>query len=322
MRISGMGMKSVFIQIPSYRDLELQKTIVDAVYQSSGENYLHFGVHNCYLTDDEMQLDYPKFENAKVSQVNSLAPQNIGLQLSRKIANNFYDEEDFYLQIDSHMRFVKNWDKHLIDAFSMYQYFGINKPLITQYPSTYSYDAHMNERYVPSREVRNIDYHPTRISFHENKLQFSNIRIPSQTAMSMNKHCAFTASVSGGFIFTEGSFHQITPNPKIAFWGEEPLIAARAFTSGFDLVVPHMDIVWHLYASGQEQQYVRRHHAWQDFPEIWPKLDSDSKAEYFRIMTQREIGRYALGSERSLDDFEQFAGLDFRTGKVTQIDLR
>lgn len=315
-------MNSIFIQIPSYRDLELQKTIIDAVEQSSGKTYLHFGVHNCYMTDEEIQFDYPEFKNAKVSQVNSLAPQNIGLQLSRKIANNFYDGEDFYLQIDSHMRFIKNWDQHLIDLFLMYKYFGIKKPLITQYPSAYSYDKNMKEKYVPSREAKNNDYYPTRISFHENKLQFLNTRIPTQTAMSVNRYCAFTASVSGGFIFTEGSFNEITPNPKIAFWGEEPLIAARAFTNGFDLVVAHMDIVWHLYASGQDQKYVRRHHAWRDFPEIWPKLDADSKMEYFRIMTEREIGRYALGSERSLDDYEQFAGLDFRTGEVTQIDLK
>lgn len=322
MLLCGLGMKSVFIQIPAYRDLELQKTIIDAVQQSSGETHLHFGVHNCYLTEDEMHLKYPEFSNAKISQVNSLAPQNIGLQLSRKIANNFYDGEDFYLQIDSHMRFVKNWDKHLMDIFYLYKHLGINKPLITQYPSAYSYDAEMNEKYVPSREAVNIAYNPTRISFHENKLQFSNTRIPTQTAVSVEKHCAFTASVSGGFIFTEGSFYQITPNPRIAFWGEEPLIAARAFTNGFDLVVPHMDIAWHLYTSNQNQKYIRRHHAWRDFPDIWPKLDLDSKTEYFRIMTEREIGRYALGSERSLDDFEQFAGLDFRTGKITQIDLR
>lgn len=315
-------MSSIFVQIPVYRDLELQKTVNDAIFQSSGEVRLNFGIHNCYLLDEEVPVNYVEAEHVKISEGNSLAPSNIGLQLSRKIANDFYDGEDYYIQIDSHTRFMPGWDKYLISVIRFYKELGINKPLVTQYPATYSYGEDMKELYSPSREVAPVDYWPTRIGFNEIPEQFANSRIPSQTAMAMDKGCGFTASVSGGFIFADGSFSEITPNPKIAFWGEEPLIAIRAFTHGFDLVVPFRDVLWHLYASGKDFKYVRRHHTWKDFPDIWTALDSQSKIEYFRIVTEREIGPYALGSSRSLDDYEQFAGLDFRTGRVTQIDLR
>lgn len=315
-------MKSIFVQIPAYRDLELEKTVRDAVIQSSGEVYINFGIHNCYLLDEEIPKEYFMLSHTRVSYVNSLAPDNIGLQLSRNIANNFYSDEDYYIQIDSHTRFMPNWDTYLIKVIELYKNLEISKPLITQYPATYSYDDSMVESYVPARGVEPTNYWPTRIGFHEFPENFMNTRIPSQTATSVDIGCGFTASVSGGFIFADGSFSEITPNPKIAFWGEEPLIAARAFTHGFDLVMPFRDVLWHLYISGREFKYVRRHHAWMDFPDIWGKLDSESKTEYFRIMTQREIGPYALGSVRSLDEYEQFAGLDFRTGEVTQIDLR
>ena len=132
-------MSSIFIQIPSYRDFELNKTIADAVNMASGTNFLSFGVHNCVLFDDEIEVknDYPNWVEIKLET--SIAPKNIGLQQSRYIANEFYDGEEYYLQIDSHMRFAKNWDTALIDGISKYQEMGISKPLITQYPPAYSY---------------------------------------------------------------------------------------------------------------------------------------------------------------------------------------
>jgi hypothetical protein len=315
-------MKSIFIQIPSYRDLELPKTIQDCIDMSSGQVHLHIGVHNCFLLEDEVDFVYPTAPHVRISHLESRAPENIGLQLSRKLANDFYDGETYYFQIDSHTRFMRNWDKSLIETIELYKSVGISKPLITQYPATYEYTEEMVERFSPSRDVENKNYYPTRISFHENVENFAITRIPSQTAMSVDQWCSFTASISGGFVFVDGEFSEITPNPKIAFWGEEPLIAARAFTHGFDLVTPFHDTIWHLYASGRPFEYVRRHHAWKDFPELWPEIDRQSKAEYFRIMTEAEVGPYALGSARTLREYEEFAGLDFKTGKVTQIDLR
>lgn len=315
-------MKSVFIQIPAYRDLELLKTVQDCIRMSSGRTFLHFGIHNCFLLDEEVIFEYPSARNVKVSNIDSRAPENVGLQLSRKIANSFYSGEDYYFQLDSHMRFVQDWDSILIDSSKIYSSLGIKKPLITQYPSVYRYNKEFEEEFIPDRNIPVKDFSPTRIWFNERPEQFSQSRIPSQTAMSVDRWCGFTGSVSGGFIFTDGSFYEITPNEKIAFWGEEPLIAARAFTHGFDLLTPFCDIVWHLYVAEQTIEYSRRHHVWQDFPDIWSKMEYDSKIEYFRIMTEREVGPYALGSTRTLDEYEQFAGLDFRTGKITQIDLR
>ena len=315
-------MKSIFVQIPAYRDLELIRTVSDCIAQSSGTLQINFGIHNCFLLNEEVDFDYPTQKWVDIRHMNSRAPENIGLQLSRKIANDFYRGEDYYFQIDSHTRFMKDWDVSLTKTINLYRAMGITKPLITQYPASYEYLEDMTERLSPSRDIENINFYPTRIGFHENIEQFTTTRIPSQTAMSVSPWCSYTASISGGFVFAEGDFASITPNPKIAFWGEEPLIAMRSFTNGFDLVTPFHETIWHLYAAGRPFQYVRRHHAWNDFPDIWPELDRQSKAEYFRIVTQREIGPFALGSVRSLDQYEEFAGLDFRTGKVTQIDLR
>ncbi len=304
-------MSSIFIQIPSYRDFEINKTIASAVNNASGKHILHFGVHQCLLFDSEISINknYPGW--ATVDSISSIAPENIGLQKSRYIANQFYKNEDYYFQIDAHMRFVEDWDLKAIEIINWYVDLGIDKPLITAYPSAYWYlDDGINEHHT--------EYYPTKILFIQDLNKFKETLIPLNTAYPTNEFCGYTASVSGGCIFTLGSFAQIKPNQKIAFWGEEPLIAARAFTHGFDLVTSPKHLVSHLYASDQPFEKMRRHHVWNDFPKIWKEMESVSKQEYKSIFTDRRVGIDALGTARTLGEYEQFAGLDFKTGQIHQ----
>lgn len=304
-------MPSIFIQIPAYRDWELPKTIADATAKASGMNFITFGIHSCILDGDAITVKAVP-DTARICYAQSIAPEHIGLQMSRYIANAFYTNEDYYLQIDSHMRFVQDWDIKLIAMHKHYQRIGIAKPLITMYPPEYWYDDDGNEVLRESEQ-----FNRTRISFAEKPQQFADSFIPSQTAVSVDEGCVYTPSVSGGFIFTDGTFHLLTPNKKIAFWGEEILIAARAFTSGFDLVTATQDIVYHLYHSGQPFEKTHRYHAWVDFPELWRPYDRTSKLEIQHIFSQNVIGKGALGSVRTLTEYGEFAGLDFNQRIVT-----
>ena len=307
-------MPSIFIQIPSYRDFELNKTIASAVSNASGLNKLSFGIHNCILFDGEIEVKTDHLEWVTINSVTSIAPKNIGLQQARYLANEFYDDEDYYLQIDSHMRFVKDWDTTLIAGILAYQSMGLLKPLMTQYPPAYTYEDDGTEKHQ-----YNEPFYQCGIWFGENTQQFKDTLIPTQTAKVVSEKCGFIKSVSGGNIFTVGEFSKIKPNPKIAFWGEEPLIAARAFTHGFDLVMPFAHSVCHLYHSQQSFAKARRHHVWQDFPEIWGVMDGESKEEYKRIFSERIIGKGALGTERTLEDYEEFSGLNFKDGTITSL---
>jgi len=48
-------------------------------------------------------------------------------------------------------------------------------------------------------------------------------------------------------------------------------------------------------------------------------MDTVSKQEYRSIFTDRRVGDDALGSVKSLEEYEEFAGLDFRTGQIHQL---
>lgn len=297
-------MNSIFIQIPSYNDLELSKTVASAIDSCSESSKLHFGISNCVHEDGV--IDYPICKSPhKISIRTSIAPEAIGVGESRYVANSLYDGEKYYLQIDAHMRFAKNWDLGLISSFDQYVDAGIKKPLVTMYPASYWYDDSMNE-------MRDVNNTITRVAFIEKFEDFKTTNFPHQTAVGTNNLCGYTPSVSGASIFTTGDFALVKPNRKIAFWGEEILIAARAFTNGFTPVIPNGAYLFHLYFDNTKTvERNKRGHAWQDFPEIWSKMLIESNAELLSILENNIIGEFALGTERTLDEYFEFAGINF-----------
>lgn len=298
-------MASIFVQIAAYHDFELPKTMLDIVAKSSGKHVICFGVHNTYVNDFEIFI--PLVPNMRMQE--SKAPKNIGVGQGRHIANKLYSGQDYYLQIDSHTRMYQNWDDELIRNILELQSQGVAKPLLTAYPSSYAYNNEL-------QEFSNWDRGVTKISFSEFPENFTNTLIPSQLAVATNGGGKQT-SVSAGFIFTLGEYAKIDVNQKIAFWGEEILTAARAFTHGFDLYIPDQQYVYHLYYdhSSVFQKNMRRH-VWKDFPDEYAKLDAESKAEVYDILSTERIGPDALGTERTLDEYGLWAGLDFKNRKV------
>ena len=133
--------KSIFIQISSYHDYELPKTIDNFINNSSGKNDIFFGVH--YVFENEDNIKIQNYNNIRF--IASKAPDNLSPGLGRYLAHSLYNNEDYYMVIDSHSRVCKDWDELLISDISYYKELGHNKPVLTSYPATYFYDVNGNE---------------------------------------------------------------------------------------------------------------------------------------------------------------------------------
>ena len=302
-------MASIFVQIAAYRDLEVTPTILDAIKQSSGNHTINFGVHTVYV--DESEINVPDLPNVKHAE--SKAPENIGLGIGRALAHQFYDGEDYYLQCDSHSRFIKGWDEVAIHSVLNYQIQGIHKPLLTMYPANYWYPS-ATAKYVEKDFLQTG--HLSNISFHENPDQFRAIRIPLQTAMGpLKDENRFVKSVSGGSIFTVGGF--LPFNTDIAFYGEEIWLAARAYTHGYDMVVPDEQYMYHLYYNHDKPAEInKRKILWNDYPAEFEELDKVSKALIYKTLTEGTTGEMLMGTQRTVADYGLFAGLDFVSGEI------
>jgi hypothetical protein len=301
-------MARIFIQISSYRDPELKPTILDAIGKSSGKHSLSFGIHISYL--DKTEIDIPDIPNIKY--IASKAPENVGVGIGRHLAHQFYNNEDFYFQCDSHSRFVQDWDEIAINSILNYQSQGINKPLLTMYPANYWYKDNTFEDI--ETDLFNPDYCTT-ISFHQKPEDFKRLRIPSQTAMPANGSI-FTKSISAGSLFTVGPF--MSPNKEMAFWGEEIIMAARAYTHGYDLVIPEKQYLYHLYYNHDKPELNRRKIFWVDFPNEFESMNARSREIVYKTLVEETIGDGYLGRERSLSEYAKFAGLDFLHGEVVE----
>lgn len=298
-------MKSIFIQITSYHDYELEKTIRDAIIKSSGENYLIFGVHSIFHEDNSWVYPIKEIPNVKLFE--SKAPENLGIGRGRYIADKFYSGEDYYFQIDAHSRFDKNWDTFLINEINNYKMIGYNKPLITNYPKPFWYE---NEK----ETVRDHEEVVTQF-YWKDRHRFELYRTPMQGSIMNVAGNVDCISVSGGSIFTEGYFQE--PNSLIFADGEEIFMAARAYTDGFDILLPSTTFMYHLYTSYSSVGKNKRKLVPLDWPDETLKLEQISKDEIKLVLSGEGVtGKYRLGTKRTLEQYGEFCGLNFKTGEV------
>ena len=121
----------IFIQIASYRDPELINTLDDCIDKADKPENLVFGICWQHSTEDawdslEQYQNDPRF---RILDVNYKEAQ--GACWARNQIQQLYKGEDYTLQLDSHHRFIENWDQEIIDMLeglrSRYVYSGNNR---------------------------------------------------------------------------------------------------------------------------------------------------------------------------------------------------
>ena len=117
--------------------------------------------------------------------------------------------------------------------------------------------------------------------------------------------------VSGHFYFTLGKhIREYVYDPSLYFAGDEVSLATRSWTRGWDIFSPSEHVVWHNYT--REDRVCH----WSDQEISYGRLHKESLRR-LRQMLHREdnkldLGICNLGTQRSLEDYEQITGIDFR----------
>jgi glycosyltransferase involved in cell wall biosynthesis len=297
----------IFIQIASYRDPELKPTIKSCLENAKNPNNLIFGICRQYHPDDKFD-DLSEFEkDDRFKVLNIPYQESLGVCWARNQVQQLYNEEEYTLQIDSHMRFEKDWDETLIGMIKQLQELGIPKPLLTGYVPSYDPNNDPEGRVrVPWRMVFDKFTSDGIVTFLPEILpEWENIHIPIPTRF-----------YSAGFCFTLGDFvKEIQHNPKLYFYGEEITIAVRAFTYGYDLFHPHRVVLWHEYIRKNKKKH------WDD-DKKWSEKNKISIFLVKRLFgidgePMDEIGsKYGLGNIRTLREYEKFAGIVFQNKMI------
>jgi glycosyltransferase involved in cell wall biosynthesis len=273
---------------------------------------LRVGICRQYNPDDQFDLleEYRKDKRFRILDV--LYSDSRGVCWARNQVQQLYEGEEYTLQIDSHMRFEKDWDDTLIKMVKQLQKKGFEKPLLTGYVSSFDPD---ND---PAGRVQE----PWRMAFDrfipEGAVFFLPETIPGWQQMKEPVTARF---YSAHFAFTLGQFStEVQHDPEFYFHGEEISIAVRAYTHGYDLFHPHKVVIWHEYTrKGRTKQ-------WDDDKDWVNKnnLSHQKNRQLFGMDGEEvtmDFSKYGFGTERTLRDYEIYSGLLFSKRAVQQYTL-
>ena len=302
----------IFIQIASYRDPQLEPTVISAIENSDNPKNLVFGIARQYHPDDQFD-NLEQYRDDKRFRILDIPhSESKGACWARNQIQQLYNGEGYTLQIDSHHRFEKGWDTTLIGMIKDLQKDGYPKPLLTGYVSSFDPENDPNGR------VRE----PWRMVFDRFIPEGAVFFLPETIPNWQNLTKPVTARFySAHFCFTLGEFsEEVQHDPEYYFHGEEISIAARAYTHGYDLFHPHKVVVWHEYTrKGRTKQ-------WDDDKDWGSKnTHSHRKNRVLFGMDNEEqnidFGKYGFGTVRTLKDYEKYSGLLFERRAVQQYTL-
>ena len=155
---------------------------------------------------------------------------------ARALAQTLWRGETYFLQIDSHMRFVQDWDEMLLTDLKSCP---SSKPILSTYPPPYELGGPTPTNREPlllcASQWGELD-HMLRIKGR--KLD----QCPSQPLPSL--------FLAAGLLFGSSDIilqAPYDPNLRNLFFGEEISLALRLWTHGFDFFTPRENMVYHLW---------------------------------------------------------------------------
>lgn len=331
---------TIFVQIASYRDQQLISTLNDLIENAKHPENLHITV--CWQHgDDELLEDFldngfdiidqeDDSEN-KLIYLNHIKThaslmlidlnylKTKGACWARNKIQQYYNGEKYTLQLDSHHRFVKDWDKLCIEMIESLRDKS-PKPILTAYIPSFDPendpDGRVNspwkmdfDRFIPEGAV----------FFRPSTIDDWNERTEPMLSRFYSAH----------FAFADGQFAtEVQHDPEYFFHGEEISIAVRAFTHGYDLYHPHKVIAWHEYTrkgrikvwddhTTQQKTKNKIDKDWMERNNICHKRNRILFGMDGENPNQIDFGKYGFGKERSLQDYEIYSGLSFKHRSVT-----
>lgn len=305
---------TIFVQIASYRDPDLPFTLANLTAKARHPDRLHFGICLQSMPDDPPAFNLSACMEAvsgtgatlRVIEVD--ARESMGVCWARHRAQQLYADESFSLQIDSHMRAIEGWDDEAVAAWLAC---GDPDAVLSVYPNGFTLPDLLKTDTLPILAAHQFDANG--ILRLRGLVRF---QLPHQRP----EHPWPGAFISAGFLFGPGRLVATVPyDPHLYFYGEEITMAARLWTHGFNVYNPDRLLLFHLYK--RSGHVVPTH--WADHRD-WSVLNRQSllRAREMLDGLSSSSDPYGLGTERTLEQYQRWCGVDFSTQTIQPHALR
>lgn len=295
-------MNKIFVQIASYRDPELVPTVLDCIANAKYPKRLRICIGWQHAGDEDISA-ISKLPNVEILDIPYTETKGACWVRSKIQAE--YAGEEYTLQLDSHHRFVKDWDAKLINLYKSVKTKKTPKPLLTAYLPSYQPTNDPAGRLNECWQINYDRFLPEGVVFlRPSLLRDWKNRTKPAPARALSAH----------FIFTQGKWCKEVPyDADLYFHGEEISLAARSFTHGYDLFTPHEVVIWHYYTREGSKKHWDDHKNWDvlnntSYKRVKILLGVDGEDQ-----KQINFGKCGLGKKRKLSEFEKFCGVEFKT---------
>lgn len=296
---------SIFISVASYRDHMMGTTLREAFGKALHPDKLFIGavVQNCFGIDytcrTGVEVVGKNDEGEDVTKVSDAPPdlngiaefcedkaytkycnsgqvralyvnetESLGPAMARYYASKLWGGETYYVQIDAHLQFAQHWDhKYIAEIHAAASY---PKVVLSSYPPGFGNE---NKGETPGARLCTC-------LFGEHQM----IRINTGKGYSPGAPAPTQIPfIAAGFFFTRAEFLVDVPFDPLLPWvfmGEEIALSMRAWTSGWNIYAPRVNLISHQYRPGR-----------MGMPKFWETVDRafDRPDQGFNTKLQKKI---------------------------------
>jgi len=237
-------MESIFVSIASYNDSDINMTINDCFQRASNPERVWVGVllqeSNKRVIDDfQLWLESFKWKSNVILKTHHKA---LGCGGARNIImNELYNDSDYFWCIDSHSRFLQNWDTEYISLYKELPAKGV----ISVFPLPYEFGQ-------PYEEYALNDVPPS--IYIPNAPVWTNDFNDPQCKIPVTSKFEKVITISGGNLFGSGDIVDVI---KVGDWKfhsqrDQEVYSLLLYKAGYDVFATNKSFIFHKYVHSYE----------------------------------------------------------------------
>lgn len=294
--------QTIFITIPAYEDPFLIRTLESAITNASNPGRIKFAIALQYKNTPEPDVSAYNADTIRYNVDTRPSINKIRYDLLK-----LYNGEDYYMMIDSHTLFMKDWDTLIIQDYAELQRIGGTKVALSKQVGTYCGDMPRNTlnektiwKFLPLEEGKSM----TDVGYISSHLKGWIEPYPVTTDFFL------TYYVSAHFFFVAGNYvKEVGINSASNLRSEEPVMSYITYLNGWDIYamnnrnhIAHMDADYRMAVFGS--MHPRKRDIYN-----FASDDEDTIKDLDALLTNN-TGRFAIkNAKRSPEDFYKSIGL-------------
>ena len=306
--------ENIFVGIPGYNERYILNTVEDLYEKAEFPENVYVGIFNQKSPGFEFE-DFSKYKNVKV--INTSYEYPLGVGYARLSATKLFSGQKYFLQIDAHTVFCRNWDTLLIGYYSMLSTI-VDKPMLSQCPSSMPASIYQDHNtYENFRSTYTpIKSQPIALNSRLDTLPDYSRENEKRVLDIFLEHYAHM----GGYIFTSSNFiSEVSYPSNLVYEFDQELTAFRSVTRGYRIfstdLVPVASMGKNPTDGFDEEKYPKD----LRFVEIseqfkkeksWKKYQEPH--EFYDYFLGVKFGFLGAPDKRSYDEFVNRSGLDYR----------